>query len=272
MAFAWCAIAPTSRQPGQRASSEAEKSFGNAALYVERYLERVRHVEVQVVGDGTEVGHPRRARLQPAAAPSEADRTGAGARHLRRLAAAASIRLRGSWPLRSATRQCRDVRVPPRRPRNDDGESDFFAFIEANARLQVEHTVTEQVFGLDLVRLQLRWPAASRWPRCLDRDRRRGDRAVQARINMETLAADGSVRPAGGRLEVFEMPAGPGVRVDTFATRRHHDEPGFDSLLAKVVGRGSRSATWLVCSESARPCPVGNPGRGRGHEHRSSLP
>jgi acetyl-CoA carboxylase carboxyltransferase component/biotin carboxyl carrier protein len=115
---------------------------------------------------------------------------------------------------------------------------DAFAFIEANARLQVEHTVTEAVTGLDLVRLQLEvaggrsladlgLPQASVPPA-------RGV-AVQARVNLEEMAADGTSRPTGGVLAVYAPPAGPGVRVDGFGYAGYATSVRFDALLAKVI-------------------------------------
>ena len=120
-----------------------------------------------------------------------------------------------------------------------DAENAKFAFIEANPRLQVEHTVTEEVTGVDLVQLQLQLAAgrsltdlgllqsAIPQPRGF---------ALQVRINMETLNADGSVRPAGGTLSAFEAPSGLGIRTDTFGYVGYRTSPRFDSLLAKLIG------------------------------------
>ena len=113
-----------------------------------------------------------------------------------------------------------------------------FAFIETNPRLQVEHTVTEEVLGLDLVRMQLEL-ATGRTLADLGLDREsvptpRGF-AIQARVNMETMQPDGSTRPSGGTLTAFEVPGGPGVRTDTFGYAGYKTSPSFDSLLAKVI-------------------------------------
>jgi hypothetical protein len=116
-----------------------------------------------------------------------------------------------------------------------------FAFIEANPRLQVEHTVTEAVTGLDLVAVQLGLAGGrSLADLCLEQahvPRPRGF-AVQLRVNAETLAPDGSVRPGSGTLAAFEVPTGPGVRVDTCGYAGYRPSPSFDSLLAKVVVSG----------------------------------
>src|SRR5262249_8546753 len=118
------------------------------------------------------------------------------------------------------------------------GDEGAFAFIEANPRLQVEHTVTEEVTGVDLVKLQLRLAGGCSLAELGlggDPPEPRGT-AVQARVNPETIAPDGGVRPAGGTLAVFELPSGPGVRVDTAGHVGYRTNPRFDSLLAKVVG------------------------------------
>ncbi|MZD08542.1 carbamoyl-phosphate synthase large subunit, partial [Streptomyces sp. SID5785] len=114
-----------------------------------------------------------------------------------------------------------------------------FVFIEANPRLQVEHTVTEEVTGVDLVAAQLRIAAGERLadlglagppptPRGV---------AVQVRVNAEVTSPDGTVRPSTGRITRFDPPAGPGIRVDTAVRTGTEIGTRFDSLLAKVVAR-----------------------------------
>ena len=113
-----------------------------------------------------------------------------------------------------------------------------FVFIEANARLQVEHTVTEAVTGVDLVQAQIRLASGESLEdlgltdpaRLLPRGY-----AIQARVNMETIREDGSVRPAGGLISVYEAPNGPGVRTDGFGYAGYRTSTAFDSLLAKVI-------------------------------------
>src|SRR6516164_7318083 len=92
-----------------------------------------------------------------------------------------------------------------------------FFFIEANARLQVEHTVTEAVTGIDLVQAQIRLAQGATLREIgLERPVTPRGYAIQARVNMETIEADGSVRPSIGVLTVYEAPSGPGVRTDGF--------------------------------------------------------
>ena len=216
-----------------RCASEARSAFGSDALYVEQLLPRARHVEVQVVGDGEAVIHlfDRECSLQRQRQKlveiAPADMLPATVRerlfaHATALARAAAYRGLGTM----------EFLVPP-----GGGEP---VFLEGNARLQVEHTVTEEVTGLDLVRLQLQIAAGqtladlgltqARVPQP------RGH-ALQARVNLETMAADGSVRPTGGTLAVYEPPSGPGVRVDGFGYGGYRTSARYDSLLAKVIVR-----------------------------------
>ena len=121
----------------------------------------------------------------------------------------------------------------------DEGEDAAFYFIETNARLQVEHTVTEAVTGVDLVQAQLRIAGGATLAELGLRQEQipaaRGF-AIQARVNMETLSADGQTRPGGGTLTAFAAPTGPGVRTDTYGYTGYTTNPAFDSLLAKVIG------------------------------------
>ena len=113
-----------------------------------------------------------------------------------------------------------------------------FVFIEANARLQVEHTVTEEVTGVDLVRTQIEIAAgASLAMLGLDEERIADPRgfAIQARVNLETIADNGTVLPASGVLTAYEAPNGPGVRTDGFGYVGYQTSTAFDSLLAKVI-------------------------------------
>ena len=98
-----------------------------------------------------------------------------------------------------------------------DPGSQPFVFIETNARLQVEHTVTEEVTGVDLVQAQILLAQGRTLKELgLGRERPPHGYAIQVRVNMETVNADGSLRPGGGTLSVYEAPSGPGVRTDGF--------------------------------------------------------
>jgi len=117
-----------------------------------------------------------------------------------------------------------------------------FAFIETNARLQVEHTVTEEVTGVDIVQAQIRLAeGASITELGLDTPKVAEPRgyAIQARVNMETIDEDGTLHPTGGTITVYEAPSGPGVRTDGFGYSGYRTVPAYDSLLAKVIGHSS---------------------------------
>ena len=119
-----------------------------------------------------------------------------------------------------------------------DTRSPRIVFIEANPRLQVEHTVTEEVTGVDLVKTQIRIAGGATLRELhLSRDAAPKPRgfALQARVNMETMTEAGDAKPAGGTLTAFAPPNGPGVRVDTFGYSGYTTSPNYDSLLAKVI-------------------------------------
>jgi acetyl/propionyl-CoA carboxylase alpha subunit/acetyl-CoA carboxylase carboxyltransferase component len=213
-----------------RCRSEAVHSFGDGGLYLERLLPGARHVEVQLLGDaeGTvialgerdcSVQRRRQKLLEIAPAPGLTAAARTGLRD-------AAVRLgRAADRLGLATAEFLVT-------------GDEMVFLEVNARLQVEHTVTEEVTGLDLVELQLRVAGGATLAELgLDPEHPPMARgiAVQARVNAETLGADGSVHPAGGTLTRFAPPTGRGVRVDTHAGTGREVSPRYDSLLAKVI-------------------------------------
>jgi acetyl/propionyl-CoA carboxylase alpha subunit len=215
-----------------RCRSEALQSFGDGDLYVEQLLPRCRHVEVQVAGDRSggvvhfwerecTIQRQRQKLIEVAPAPGLPD-----ALRARMLDAAVALaRAAGLDNLATV-----EFLV--------DGDNGEFAFIEVNPRLQVEHTVTEEVMDLDLVRLQLELAAGRRLASLgLDAARPSGPRgiAMQVRINTETMAPDGRARPAEGTLSAFEAPSGPGIRVDTCGYVGYRTNSRFDSLLAKLI-------------------------------------
>ncbi len=220
----------------RRCESEARAAFGNGELYVEQLMPRARHIEVQIIGDGSgavshlferECSVQRRHQKIVEMAPSP----GLPARLRERLTAA-------------AVRLAREVRYDNlgtfeflvETPTRDDEAA--FAFIEANPRLQVEHTVTEEVTGIDLVKLQLEL-AGGRSLAELGMEQARIPEprgfAIQLRINMESMDSEGNTRPSGGTLSAFEVPTGPGLRIDSFAYVGYTTNPRFDSLLAKLI-------------------------------------
>jgi acetyl/propionyl-CoA carboxylase alpha subunit len=221
----------------ERCQSEAKASFGNGDVYVEQFVPRARHVEVQILGDlhggiahlgERECSVQRRYQkiVEIAPAPNLPEQ-------LRDEIIGAAVRLATSVGYANLGTFEFLVDVSD----NDGGQP--FTFIEANARLQVEHTVTEEVTGVDIVQSQIRLAdGATLADLGLDDPRIAEPRgyAIQARVNMETLGVDGSVRPGGGTLTAYESPSGPGVRTDGFGYTGYKTSPMFDSLLAKVIG------------------------------------
>ncbi len=217
-----------------RCSSEAMQAFGNRDVYVEQLVHRARHIEVQVVGDGTgavthlwerecSLQRNRQKLVEIAPAPGLPDA-------LRERLFQAALQMARAVKLRSLATF--EFLV------NQDQPGSGFWFIEANPRLQVEHTVTEEVTGIDLVRTQLDIAAGRTLEELgLIAGRVPSPRgiALQLRVNAETMSADGVVRPASGLLDAFDPPAGPGVRVDTCGHGGFRVNPRFDSLLAKVI-------------------------------------
>jgi acetyl/propionyl-CoA carboxylase alpha subunit/acetyl-CoA carboxylase carboxyltransferase component len=225
-----------------RCESEARNAFGNGALYVEEMLPRARHIEVQVVGDSAgavvQLGerecslqrrHQKLIEIAPSPSLSPV---------LRQRINDAALRMAGAVDYSSLGTfefLVRDI----------DGEpADEFVFIEANPRLQVEHTVTEAVTGVDLVQSQIQLALGASLAGLglmqADIPPARGY-AVQLRINMETMDAAGNAMPASGLLAAFEPPSGPGVRVDTFGYAGYRTSVDFDSLLAKLIVHSTHS-------------------------------
>jgi len=223
----------------RRCVSEAAAAFGDGRIYAEQLLPRARHVEVQLIGDGTGAVavlgdrdcslQRRRQKLVEIAPAGVSDAVRA------RLAKAAAALIGSAGYAGLATVEFLV---------QDEYE---IAFLEVNPRLQVEHTVTEQVTGLDLVELglcvadgavladlglgglALDAPNLDTVPRGV---------AVQVRVNAETVRTDGTFLPAAGTLGRFQPPAGRGVRVDTAAYPGYTVSPHYDSLLAKVITTG----------------------------------
>lgn len=219
----------------KRCQSEARAAFGNGEVYAERFMPAARHIEVQILGDHTgKVAHlgerectlQRRHQKLIEIAPSFGITPKLRARVIEaalRIATTARYDALGTFEFLVDA---------------DGGDQARFAFIEANPRLQVEHTVTEQVTGVDLVKAQLGLAAGSSLEElglATAGEREPRGCAIEVRVNAETMAEDGSARPANGTISVFEPPSGPGVRVDSFAYAGYATNPRFDSLLAKLI-------------------------------------
>ncbi len=226
-----------------RCASEARAAFGDDALYVEKLLPAARHIEVQIVGDGVSAQHVgerdcsaqrRHQKLieiapAPALAPALRDRLLETA-----IALAAHVRYRGLGTFEFLT------------------SGDEFWFLEANPRLQVEHTVTEEAHGVDLVQAQIRIALGARLDEIgLDPPPPPRGFAIEARVNLETLTPDGDPIASAGRLRIYQPPSGPHVRVDGYGYAGYATSVRYDSLLAKVIARGDTYAQALRNLDSA---------------------
>ncbi|MEC8809334.1 MAG: carboxyl transferase domain-containing protein [Pseudomonadota bacterium] len=232
-----------------RCQSEAEAAFGIADVYVEAFMAKARHVEVQIIGDEhgavsnlgeRECSAQRRNQKLVEIAPAPALDSGLRDRMID--AATTLAKQEGYQSLGTF-----EFLV------NSSATGPEFVFIEANARLQVEHTVTEAVTGFDLVQSQIQVAmGASLASLGLDKPAIPRGFAVQARVNMETLNADGSVWPGSGTLSAYQPPSGPGVRVDGFGYVGYETSTAFDSLLAKVIVAHNAPDFSAVCAKTVR--------------------
>ncbi|MDH3302735.1 MAG: carbamoyl-phosphate synthase large subunit [Acidimicrobiia bacterium] len=213
-----------------RCSSEALAAFGNGDVYAEQLVSDARHVEVQIIGDGSgRVVHlwERECTLQRqnqklvelAPAPGLAvDVRDALLSHAVALGSEVDYRSLGTVEFLV------------------DRATGAHHFIEVNTRIQVEHTVTEEITGVDLVRTQLLVALGnSLTDEGLHQPPRPTGQAIQLRINTEAMQADGTARPTGGTLTRFAIPSGRGVRTDTHGYAGYTPSPTYDSLLAKVI-------------------------------------
>jgi acetyl-CoA carboxylase, biotin carboxylase subunit len=229
------------RDPGQLgeavavASAEALAAFGDPRVYLERYVSPARHVEVQVLGDGENVIHlgdrdcSVQRRYQKLVEEAPAPLLGETLRVGMRTAAVAlglHLKYQGLGTVEFLV---------------DPGRSAFW-FLEVNARIQVEHPVTEAVTGLDLVEEQIA-VAEVRGLRLSQASVRLDGHAIECRINAED-PADG-FRPSPGTVTSAVFPAGPGLRVDTHIQAGAAVPPQYDSLLAKIVAHGADRAQAL---------------------------
>jgi acetyl-CoA carboxylase, biotin carboxylase subunit len=214
----------------ERASTEAKEAFGDGALYVERYVERARHVEVQVLGLGDgRVLHfgERDCSLQrryqkmveeaPAAAVPEATRARL---HEAAVSLLSSIRYRNAGTVEFLY----------------DVDRDDFYFMEVNARIQVEHPVSEMITGVDLIQLQLE-VAGGELPRIEQRDINPRGHSIEARIIAEN--PERGFAPSPGRIQLWRPPQGEGVRLDTAMEEGALVPPFYDSMIAKLIVHAS---------------------------------
>ena len=209
------------------AHAEAEAAFGDGALYVEKYLEEPRHVEMQILADGRgtivslgerdcSVQRRHQKLIEEAPSPGVTPR-------LRRALSRAAVR--AAEVVGYANAGTVEFLV-------DQGE--HFYFMEMNTRVQVEHPVTEAVTDVDIVKEQIRIAAGERMT--IPREIEPRGHAIECRINAEDPGRD--FLPSPGPITAFIQPGGPGIRVDTHAFAGYTIPPHYDSLVAKVIAWG----------------------------------
>jgi acetyl-CoA carboxylase biotin carboxylase subunit len=233
---------PLSLQSGLHAArQEAEKAFKDGSVYLEKYIEQPRHVEVQVLGDRQgNVVHlwERECSLQR--------------RHQKLVEESPAPNLPG----KVREEICKAaVRLIKTANYFNAGTCEFlvdkefkFYFIEVNARVQVEHPVTELVTGIDIVRQQIRIAAGEALPFRQADVVQRGA-AMECRINAEDPAAD--FRPCPGLITRWQPPGGPGVRLDSHVIQGYRVPPNYDSLVAKLLVHQPTRTEALACMRRA---------------------
>jgi acetyl-CoA carboxylase biotin carboxylase subunit len=212
-----------------QAAREAKAAFGDEALYVEKFLERVRHVEIQVLSDGETVLHlgerdcsiQRRNQKLIEESPSPVLDEQVRAR----IGEAAVLLCRRVGYRSAGTVEC-----------ILDAASGEFWFMEMNTRVQVEHPVTELVTGIDIVKEQIRIAQGARL-RIAQSDVGLRGHALECRINAED--PDSGFAPSPGRVRSLHFPGGPGIRVDSHVFEGYSIPPYYDSLIAKLLAWGN---------------------------------
>ena len=211
----------------QLARSEALSAFGNGSVYVEKYLERPRHVEFQILGDthGTVIHlgerdcsvqrrHQKLVEEAPCPVMTPELREAMGAAAVK---GAKAIDYVGAGTIEMLL--------------DTDGS---FYFMEMNTRIQVEHCVTEMLTGIDLVKEQIRVAAGEKLS--ISKTPELRGHVIECRVNAEDPARN--FQPSPGRVEVFHMPGGNGVRVDTHVYAGYTVPPFYDSMIAKLIVHG----------------------------------
>ena len=213
------------------ARTEAEQAFGSANVYMEKLIERPRHIEFQVLGDKhgnvihlgeRECSLQRRHQKVLEESPSP-------------VVDAATRKKIGKQVVDALTKLGYHSAGTVEFLREDSGN---LYFIEMNARIQVEHPVTEMVTGVDLVKAQIRVAAGEKLDKILSPIEFRGH-AIECRINAEDPE---TFTPSAGRVTAFRVPGGPGIRVDTACYSDCVIPPYYDSLIAKIIAHGDTRA------------------------------
>ena len=219
--------------------AEALAAFGNEQVYMERYLERPRHIEFQVLADhhGNAIHLGERdcsMQRRNQKVVEEAPAPGISAEVRKRMG-------------ERCARACLEIGYRGAGTFEFLYENDEFYFIEMNTRIQVEHPVTEMVTGFDIVRAQLQVAAGE--PLSLKQDEIRWNgHAIECRINAEDPK---TFMPSPGTVNLWHAPGGPGVRVDSHLYSGYSVPPYYDSLIAKVIAHGDSRTTAIARMNTA---------------------
>ncbi len=224
------------------AQHEAEQAFGNSAVYIEKYLERPKHIEFQILADshGNIIHlHERDCTIQR--------------RHQKLIEEAPSPSL--DWKLR---KKMGDMAIRAAKAVNyvNAGTIEFlldedgkFYFIEMNTRVQVEHGITELITGIDIVKEQIRIAAGEKLTIRKQEQVPLKGHALECRINAEDPARD--FAPSPGIIERYNVPGGPGVRVDSHAYAGYKVLPYYDSMIGKLMTHGRNRGEAIAIMQRA---------------------
>jgi acetyl-CoA carboxylase biotin carboxylase subunit len=212
------------------ARAEAESCFGNPDVFMEKYIESARHVEVQIIGDkhgnvvhlgerdcSIQRRHQKLVEESPCPVLSPAERTALGEAGVK---AAAAVGYNSAGTLEFLY---------------DEKDKKFY-FMEMNTRIQVEHTVSEEVTGIDLVKEQIRVAAGEKLSFTQD-DAKARYYAIEFRVNAEDPYKN--FTPSPGKVEAVHFPGGPGIRIDSHVYSGYTISPYYDSMIAKIIARGA---------------------------------
>jgi acetyl-CoA carboxylase biotin carboxylase subunit len=223
------------------ASTEAANAFGNGEMYMEKFIERPRHIEFQILADehgNVEVLHERECSIQR--------------RHQKLIEEAPSLQV---TPKIRAEISATLKRCLSEIGYQNAGTIEFLMdedgsiyFIEMNTRIQVEHPVTEAITGIDLVKAQLRIASGERLDQILPAEIPMRGHAIECRINAEHPV---KFTPSAGKITAFNTPGGNGVRVDTAQYAEGVVPPYYDSLIAKLIVHGTDRAEAIARMERA---------------------
>ncbi|MCP2520806.1 acetyl-CoA carboxylase biotin carboxylase subunit [Candidatus Aminicenantes bacterium AC-335-K20] len=211
----------------QIAQAEAEASFGNPSLYIEKYLEDARHIEVQVIGDSTgkvvalaerecsvQRKHQKIIEETPSPAVNEKLRKKL-LKDVEQAASAIGYQSLGTFEFLM------------------DKDGNYY-FMEANTRVQVEHPITEMIYDIDLVKEQIKIAGGEKIS--FDKNLEKRGHSIECRINAEDPE---NFTPSPGKIEFSALPGGPGIRIDTAIYSGYEIPPFYDSLIAKIIVHAS---------------------------------